>query len=73
MNKIDKEIMRLGVYVNYNFDNEKYTSLILKDAYMLYSPSKIKDGQIQNGIYLSGRFERIKLKENEQRFDFNLN
>ncbi len=65
--------MRLGIYAGGEIDKELYTTLILKDAYIFYSPSKVKDGQVQNGVYISGRFQRIKIKRNNKRFDFNLN
>ena len=73
MKTLDKEIMRVALYSGNEINTELYTTLILKDAYLFYSPSKVRNGQVQNGIYLSGRFQRIKIKENEKRFDFNLN
>lgn len=65
--------MRLGLFAGNEVDNITYTSLILKDAYTIYSPSKVKNGEIQNGILLSGRFQRIKIKRNKKNYDFNLN
>jgi hypothetical protein len=77
MKTIDKEIMRLGIYLGDEYDTELYNSLILKDSYLLYSPSKVKNGIAQDAIYQSGRFERIKVKTKSKTginlFDFNLN
>ena len=73
MKTLNKEIMRVALYSGNETDNELYSTLILRDAYLFYSPSNVKNGEIQGGRYLSGRFQRIKIKKSNQKFDFNLN
>jgi hypothetical protein len=72
MTKINKEIMRMGIYICDRYEMDLYDSLILDDEYVFYTPSK-SSTQFHTGITLFGKFERIKIKHNNKSFDFNLN
>lgn len=78
MKVLNKKIMRMNIYPKDEYDMELYNSLILEDEYIIYNP-KVEVNTILNkkvsdyATYISGRFERIKVKRDGRRFELNLN
>lgn len=67
--------MRMNIYPKDEYDMDFYSSLILEDEYLIYTPNKneLPYYKYGKGAYFSGRFERIKVKRDGRRFELNLN
>ena len=69
---INKKIVREKLQLIDSVVKDNYLSILAKDIYVMYTPTKLDRGVITDGICLEGRIQRIKIEKRDN-IDLNLN